>query len=109
MRRLLVWSVLPRNIRKATQYLWRAADTVWTAAGDTSTDYNRYTKRLLLIVVMKTTLSFWLNDHSPECAETWAFLDRRLDDVMKVGKGISVIKTVGISDIASFVKARFRG
>ena len=109
MRRLLTWSLLPRNIRKATQHLWQAADAVWIAAGDNATDYNRYTKRLLLIAVMKSTLSFWLNDKSPDCKDTWAFLDRRLEDVMRIGKGISVIKTVGISDVASFVKARFKG
>jgi len=109
MRRLLTWSLLPRNIRRATQHLWQAADAIWIAAGDTTTDYNHYTKRLLLIAVMKSTLSFWLNDKSPDCTETWAFLNRRLDDVMRIGKGINVIKTVGISDIASFVKARFKG
>ena len=100
---------LPRNIRKSTNYLWQAADTVWIAAGDTSTDYNRYTKRLLLIAVMKSTLSFWLNDTSVDYSATWAFLDRRINDVMRIGKGINVVKTVGISDIATFVKARFKG
>ncbi len=109
MHRLLTWSLLPRNIRKSTNYLWQAADTVWIAAGDTSTDYNRYTKRLLLIAVMKSTLSFWLNDTSVDYSATWAFLDRRINDVMRIGKGINVVKTVGISDIATFVKARFKG
>jgi ubiquinone biosynthesis protein COQ9 len=107
MRRLLVWSLLPRNIRKAAQHLWQAADTIWVAAGDTSTDYNYYTKRLLLVAVMKSTLSFWLNDNSPGHCETWEFLDRRIDDVMKLGKGISVIKTVGVSDIVSLLRSRF--
>ena len=109
MRRLLTWSLLPSNIRKSTAYLWQAADDVWIAAGDVSTDYNRYTKRLLLIAVMKSTLSFWLKDISTDCSATWTFLDRRVDDVMRIGKGIQVVKTVGISDIASFVKARFKG
>ena len=107
MRRLLVWSLLPRNIRKATEHLWQAADAIWGVAGDTSTDYNYYTKRLLLVAVMKSTLSFWLNDTSLDHNDTWAFLDRRIEDVMKLGKGISVIKTLGVSDIASFVRSRF--
>jgi len=109
MRRLLIWSLHPRNIRKATQQLWHAADMVWIAAGDTSTDYNYYTKRLLLIAVMKSTLSFWLHDVSAKYQETWAFLDRRIADVMMVGKGISVIKTVGISEIFSLVRNRLAG
>ena len=107
MRRLLVWSMLPRHIRAATKTLWNAADAIWVAAGDDATDYNYYTKRLLLIAVMKSTLSFWLNDESKNYQDTWDFLDRRIADVMTVGKGMSVIKTVGVSDIVSFVRGRF--
>jgi ubiquinone biosynthesis protein COQ9 len=29
-------------------------------------------------------LLFWLNDDSPDHAETWAFLDRRIADVMRI-------------------------
>ena len=107
MQRLLVWGVMPRNIRAASGHLWQAADEVWRAAGDTSTDYNYYTKRILLIAVMKATLSFWLNDVSPECRDTWEFLDRRIGNVLTVGKGIGVAKTVGVEDILSFVRSRF--
>jgi len=107
MRRLLMWSILPQHIRGATKSLWDAADQIWVVAGDTSRDYNYYTKRLLLIAVMKSTLSFWLQDGSADYRETWAFLDRRIADVMTMGKGLSVIKTVGVSDIVSFVRSRF--
>jgi len=106
MRRLLVWAVMPQHIRQSTALLWQAADAIWIAAGDRSTDYNYYTKRLLLIAVMKSVLSFWLNDESAGCAESWDFLDRRIADVMTIGKGMSVIKTVGLSDIIGFVKTR---
>ena len=104
MRRLLVWAVLPCNLRASMQQLWNAADEIWVSAGDTSTDYNYYTKRILLIGVMKTTLAFWLNDASPDCVETWKFLDRRIEDVMRVGKGISMVKTLGVADIMSLVR-----
>jgi ubiquinone biosynthesis protein COQ9 len=107
VRRLLVWSVLPRHLRHSGKQLWQAADTIWVAAGDTSTDYNYYTKRMLLIAVMKSVLAFWLNDPSPDRRETWEFLDRRIEDVMTVGKGISIARTVGVSDILSFVRKRF--
>jgi ubiquinone biosynthesis protein COQ9 len=107
MRRLMVWSLRPRHMREAARFVWQAADKIWMAAGDTATDYNFYTKRVLLIAVMKSTLAFWLNDNSLNHKDTWDFLDRRIDDVMKLGKGISVIKTVGVSDIMSFVRKRF--
>jgi hypothetical protein len=29
---------------------------------------------------------YWLGDASDDCAATWAYLDRRIDDVLKVPK-----------------------
>ena len=66
--------------------LWRTADAIWHAAGDTATDFNFYTKRLLLAGVHSATLLCWLNDDSPGRETTWAFLDRRIADVMTIGK-----------------------
>jgi ubiquinone biosynthesis protein COQ9 len=106
-RRLAVWYLLPRHLKAGADHLWEAADAVWLAAGDTATDYNRYTKRLLLIAVMKSTYAIWLADESEGGQQTWDFLDRRIEDVMRVGKGIAAAKAVGIDGIMSFVKARF--
>ncbi len=66
--------------------LWRTADTIWHAAGDSATDFNYYTKRLLLAGVHAATLLCWLNDDSPDRERTWAFLDRRISDVMSIGR-----------------------
>jgi ubiquinone biosynthesis protein COQ9 len=107
LRRLMVWAVMPRHLSNSARRLWQAADKMWMAAGDASTDYNYYTKRALLIAVMKATMVFWLNDESLDQSETWEFLDRRIDDVMKAGKAMSVAKTVGVSDILSLVRSRF--
>lgn len=65
--------------------LYRTVDAIWYAAGDTATDYNFYTKRMLLAGVYSSTLLYWLNDQSEDHAETWAFLDRRIADVLKIG------------------------
>jgi ubiquinone biosynthesis protein COQ9 len=67
-------------------HIWRSADIIWQAAGDTATDYNRYTKRLLLCGVMSATLLFWLADDSAGHEKTRAFLGRRIDDALKAGK-----------------------
>ena len=75
---------LPPNLPIALSLLYRTVDMVWWTAGDGSTDFNFYTKRLLLAGVYMATLNYWLNDRSENCAETWAFLDRRLDDVMRI-------------------------
>jgi ubiquinone biosynthesis protein COQ9 len=72
--------------------LWHAADKIWWAAGDTATDYNHYTKRALLSGVIASTALYWLNDTSKGHAGTWAFLDRRIDNVLKIGMKISKFK-----------------
>ena len=58
-------------------------DKIWNALGDTSEDVNWYTKRATLSAVYSTTLLFWLGDDSERSVDTWAFLDRRIDNVMQ--------------------------
>jgi ubiquinone biosynthesis protein COQ9 len=77
---------MPQNIPLALKAGWRTADLMWRVAGDTSTDYNHYTKRLTLSAVYASTLLAWLDDQSEGWSETGAFLDRRLADVMRFEK-----------------------
>jgi len=85
VRRGLVFLALPRNAALGLQCLYRTVDAIWYAAGDTATDYNFYSKRILLAGVYSATLLFWLNDSSKGFAGTWAFLDRRIAEALKVG------------------------
>ena len=77
---------MPLNAALALKLLYRTVDAIWYAAGDNATDFNFYTKRGLLAGVYSATLLYWLNDRSPDCADTWAFLDRRIEEVMQVPK-----------------------
>jgi ubiquinone biosynthesis protein COQ9 len=86
VRRALAILAMPPNIALALRISWRTADLMWRIAGDTSTDFNHYTKRLSLGAVYGSTLLVWLDDQSEGWAETGAFLDRRIDDVMKIEK-----------------------
>lgn len=83
VRRALGILGLPQNLPLAARSAWRTADTMWRAAGDTATDYNHYTKRMTLGAVYAATLVVWLDDESEEQADTAAFLDRRLDGIMR--------------------------
>ena len=76
----------PRNVPVAIEQLAQVIDDVWHAAGDKSTDYNWFTKRGLLAGVYTATELYMLTDYSPEFADTWDVLDRRLHDVMTIGK-----------------------
>lgn len=88
----LAFFALPQNAPAGLTCLYRTVDAIWYAAGDTATDYNFYTKRALLAGVYSSTLLFWLNDKSEDFSATWAFLDRRIGEVLKVagrlGKGV---------------------
>ena len=73
----------PQNAAAAARLGWRAADTVWRAAGDASADVSFYTRRTTLAAVYAATLLAWLNDESDGTADTTAFLDRRLAGVLR--------------------------
>jgi ubiquinone biosynthesis protein COQ9 len=85
-RRALAILALPQNIPLALRISWRTADLMWRIAGDTSTDFNHYTKRMTLGAVYGSTLLVWLDDTSEDWAETAGFLERRIEDVMKIEK-----------------------
>jgi ubiquinone biosynthesis protein COQ9 len=86
LRRARAILAMPQNLAKAAKLGWRAADTMWRAAGDTATDYNHYTKRTILAGVYAATLTAFLDDESEDFADTRAFLARRIDGIMRFEK-----------------------
>jgi len=85
IRRLVAFLALPENCGLGTRLLWASVDAVWRAAGDRSTDFNFYTKRGLLAGVVGATVLYWLADESEDYTATWGFLDRRIDEVIRIG------------------------
>ena len=86
VRRAVAVHALPFNAPRALRNLYGTVDAIWTGIGDTSTDFNFYTKRALLAGVYSSTLLYWLDDHSDGFTDTWAFLERRIEDVMRIQK-----------------------
>jgi ubiquinone biosynthesis protein COQ9 len=86
VRAALAFCAMPQNAGLSLACLYHTVDTVWFAIGDKSTDFNFYSKRALLAGAYGTTLLYWLDDSSENYEESWAFLDRRLEDVMRVGR-----------------------
>jgi len=84
VRRGLSWLAMPQNAMLGTRLLCRTVDDIWHAIGDRSVDFSFYTKRGLLAGVVGSTTLFWLDDDSEDGAETSAFLERRIGDVMKI-------------------------
>ncbi len=86
LRRALAIEAMPQNLARTARLGWSSADKMWRLAGDTATDYNHYTKRAILAGVYGATLAVFLDDDSEAKAETRAFLDRRIEGVMKFEK-----------------------
>jgi ubiquinone biosynthesis protein COQ9 len=84
VRRALSFLALPQNAAIAARNTYNTVDAIWYAAGDTSTDFNFYTKRALLAPVYVSTVLYWLGDESEDGAATWAYLDRRIADVLHI-------------------------
>jgi len=112
LRRALAILAAPHNLRKAAKLGWRSADKMWRLAGDTATDYNHYTKRALLSAVYGSTISVFLDDESGGYAETRAFLDRRIENVMQFEKAKAKLLRPGADrfSVARFIgRLRYRG
>lgn len=70
---------------QAARQLAHTVSAMWYLAGDTATDFNYYSKRLLLSGVYSSTLLYWIDDQSDNAADTRAFLARRIENVMQIG------------------------
>lgn len=78
---------LPSQALLAATLMGQTCDAIWRAAGDTSTDFNWYSKRAVLAAVLGTTLVTWFGDRTEDERATAAFLDARIENVMQFEKG----------------------
>lgn len=85
-RRAAAFLTLPQNASVGVNLLWQTADGMWRTVGDTSTDFNFYTKRAILMGVYSSTLIRWFNDNSEDENPTSEFLKARIEGVMKFEK-----------------------
>lgn len=95
VRRAITHMSRPPHMRRGLRALYRTVDDMWYAAGDRSTDFSFYTKRATLAGVLSSTVLFWLDDRSEGFAETWAFLDRRIANVMQIPKRRAAVRDLG--------------
>lgn len=85
-RRAMSMLALPQNAALGARLLYRTVDRLWYAAGDQATDFNHYTKRAILAGIYSATIMFWIGDRSLGSEATWRFLERRLDDHMRLDR-----------------------
>ena len=111
-------TAMPINAKISLNILYKTCNSMWRIAGDKSTDFSFYTRRISLAAVYTPTLLFWLNDNSNDNVETEFFLDRRLKGINKISrlkKPLSDVKkftnnfnglknTINIKSVFSFLK-----
>ena len=107
LRRALAILAMPTHVVQAGKLDWRAADAMWRAAGDSTTDLNHYSKRITLSAVYASTLLVFVNDDSADHADSRAFLARRVEDVMRFEKTKAKFRNAGGGERLSL--ARFVG
>lgn len=87
VRRCLTYMALPHNAALSLKCTFQTVSEIWYATGDQSADFSFYSKRALLAGVQGSTVLYWLADEGDvagDYPETWAFLDRRIADVLKL-------------------------
>jgi ubiquinone biosynthesis protein COQ9 len=84
VRRASALFALPQHSAEGARLMWNTADLIWRTLGDRSDDLNWYTKRATLAGVLGAVVLYWLGDDSPAQDDTAAFIDRRIDDVMRL-------------------------
>jgi len=85
-RRAAALLSLPMHAALGAKLMYRTVDAMWRAAGDTSTDFNFYTKRGILAGVYASTAMRWFNDTSEDEKPTEEFLAARIENVMQFEK-----------------------
>jgi ubiquinone biosynthesis protein COQ9 len=79
VRRLTGFLALPQHLALGGTLAWESADVLWRWAGDTATDENHYSKRLLLAGILTGGLAVRLASGRDAAL---AFVERRIADVM---------------------------
>ena len=85
IRRATICLALPTHPIYFWQSLYQTVHIFWQAAGDRSTDINFYSKRMILASVYGTTFLVWLHDNSQDDQDTFAFLERRMNNAIIFG------------------------
>ena len=98
----------PSEVSHSFKNYSEIADIIWRAAGDTSTDLNWYTKRGSVVCVYIATEMHILTDKSEDFGDTWKFLQRRIDDVMELGKYSKHSLSFGKSILDALIQGPFK-
>ena len=76
--------LIPKKKFSLSAEIYNSVDQIWFIAGDSSVDFNFYTKRLILSAIYSRIMLFFFNNNNQEGLE--ALLDKNLKRVSKIPK-----------------------
>ena len=96
--------LIPKKNFSLSGQLYKSVDQIWFIAGDSSTDFNFYTKRLILSAIYSRIMLFFFNNNNQEELEN--ILDESLKRVSKIPEIKSKFKIFKeyFPKVANFVK-----
>ena len=81
-KKIFLKSLLPNRTISLSKQLYKSIDQIWYLAGDTSVDFNFYTKRLILAGIYSRVFLFFFNNNNQNELEN--LLDLNLKRVAKI-------------------------
>ena len=91
-KKIFLNSLLPNKNVSLPAQLYKSVDQIWYLAGDTSIDFNFYTKRLILAGIYTRVVLFFFNNNNQQELEN--LLDVNLKRVAKIPELKSKIKII---------------
>ncbi len=81
---ILKYASHPLRLSLLRKMQWSTLNSIWYFAGDTATDFNYYSKRLLLGYIYKATFLYWLKNRQHPIEKTLSFMNKRFKDVAMI-------------------------
>lgn len=75
------------KLSTALELMTELIDGIWEAVDGPGAGSSKQSKRVVLQVIYTTTELYMLTDFSPDHADTWQALDRRVEDAQALGEG----------------------
>ena len=103
-KKIFLNSLLPNKSVSLPKQLYKSIDQIWYLAGDTSVDFNFYTKRLILAGIYSRIVLFFFNNNNQSELENLLDLNlKRVAKIPELKSKINIIKDY-LPKVMKFVK-----
>lgn len=86
----LALMTLPQNVQVSLAHMLTLVDDICFCAGDRSVNIEWYTRRIGIASIYKMVELHMTQDNSVDHADTWQFLERRMDEAIQIQEFLSV-------------------